>query len=133
MLSALNSTGWIGVGFQMNGIQPPSPMAEKILSIAGIYKNRGDGAFLAGKVISEFGIIGIVLVGLLSKQIFNSFRFIKSQLDNQLSKDKKLVFCHAVVFSFTIELFFRGNGYFSPSLMFMLICLSYIKRPKYKG
>ena len=130
MLSALNSTHWVGVGFQMNGTQPTSAMAERTFSIAGIYKNRSDGAFLAGKIISEFGVVGIFLVALLSKQICKSFLFLKGQLNNRYLRDKKLVFSHAVVFSFIIELFFRGNGYFSPSLMFMLIFLAYIKRPQ---
>ena len=32
--------------------------AELIYSIAGEYKNRADGSFLASKLISEFGIFG---------------------------------------------------------------------------
>ena len=125
--AALVETNGLGLGFQMNGTQIPTDIAEKIRSIAGIYKNRQDGAFLSSKLISEFGVVGILIVLLFLKYILTSFVFLKREL-NKAYKNIKLVFCHGVVFSFSVEMFFRSTGYFTSSLVIMLLCLYHIKR-----
>jgi hypothetical protein len=130
--AALVETNGIGLGFQMNGTQIPTDIAEKIRSIAGIYKNRQDGAFLSSKLISEFGVVGILIVLLFMKYIITSFVFLKRE-SNKTNKNIKLVFCHGVVFSFSIELFFRSTGYFTSSLVILLLCVYYIKRNNVKG
>jgi hypothetical protein len=129
--AALVETNGLGLGFQMNGTQIPTDIAEKIRSIAGIYKNRQDGAFLSSKLISEFGVVGILIVLLFLSYIIRSFIFLKRE-QNKAYKDIKLVFCHGVVFSFSVEMFFRSTGYFTSSFVIMLLCLYYIKRTDVK-
>lgn len=128
MLSALKYSNFFGVGFQMNGVQPASDMAEKIRQISGIYKNRDDGAFLAGKIISEFGVVGLVFVFYMIKEMLKSAIFLKRNYSRvHLNKAvTKTFFSHGVIVAFSVELLLRGNAYFSPSFILFLTCCLYV-------
>ncbi|ASJ39824.1 hypothetical protein [Vibrio vulnificus] len=112
---ALAETNFIGLGFQNNGMQQSGPMTNIIFSIYSGVLNRFDGGFLASKIISEFGIFGIlfVFIFLLSVVLIWWRCFYKNFLfDSQLN-----VLFYSLSFSLLIEMIFRGYGYFSPTFM----------------
>lgn len=116
-ISFLNSFGF-GLGFQKLGSQEAGPIGERIFELHGEYFNREDGGFLAAKIISELGFIGIILV-LIYIYIFLKFTY-KSKLLYR-KKSSRDVFFYTLIICFFVELFLRGYGYFSPGII-VLIC-----------
>lgn len=128
---ALRETSGIGLGFQRMGTLPPGEYGEKIFSIFGGFLNRNDGSFLAAKIISEFGILGILLVSGFLKSFFKSAVFISKYQKFKLVHNKgeefsaKKIFVHTIILFFFTEMFIRGYGYFSSGvfLLFMSILI----------
>lgn len=129
----LFNTYGIGVGFQRLGQTPPLNISELIFSLAGEYKNRNDGGFLASKVIGEFGILGLSVVLLYIFQFINSFIFISRTLKSKLIIDPKLLFAHSIVLGFFIEMFGRGYGYFSPGVILIFVAVLILQFYKIKN
>ena len=125
---SFQETGGFGVGFQNMGILAPTAISELIYQLAGgFYKNRNDGSFLASKIISEFGVLGLMIVGLYLKQFFSSLLKISKYLNNTdlINFNSKispiLIFAHIHVIFFIIEMFAAGTGYFSTGVFLLLI------------
>lgn len=116
---------FLGIGFQMLGFDKSvlPPTSYVINEVAGSFLNISDGGFLAAKIITEFGFIGffIVLYFLFGNllYLFNGFT-LPTNLSG--SSDLHLNFRLMKLFSFAfmIEVFFRGYGYFSPALLFVI-------------
>jgi hypothetical protein len=73
-----------------------------------------NSAFLLSKLISEFGIFGLLFLIYYLKIFIKSFIFFKFEANSLLIKKKYLeIFYHISILSFSIELFIRGFGYFS--------------------
>jgi hypothetical protein len=123
--NALIDTKGVGLGFQNLGKQSPGIIAEKINILAGKYKNRSDGGFLAAKLIGEFGIIGLLIVISVTIRIvisyFNLVKFRKIKKERSI----KYYFADSVIVAFGFELFLRGYGYFT-SGVFLFICAVFI-------
>lgn len=131
-LSYLNffETAGLGLGFQMLGEDGTkySYFTDVIFNLTGGSLNVSDGGFLAAKLIAEFGVLGIITVFiyflflcrfvLKTNKMLNKAVFLDK--DNSDNIRKKIIFS-AFFWGFFVEFFFRGYGYFSPSL-FMLIC-----------
>lgn len=125
--------GGFGLGFQMLGshLTPILGVSEKIYQITGRYMNLEDGGFLAAKLISEFGFVGLIFVGLYAllfiKFLFDSF-FLRGLFSNCFSDGSrgKNVMAVSAFLGFFIELFLRGYGYFSPTLFLMLAFLFFL-------
>lgn len=122
-----------GLGFQMLGshLTPILDVSEKIYQMTGRYMNLEDGGFLAAKLISEFGFIGLFFVGwyifLFVKVLFNNI-FLRGLFSSYFSDDsrKKNVMAASAFLGFFVELFLRGYGYFSPTLFLMLAFLFFL-------
>lgn len=117
---SLIETNGFGLGLQMAGTNEPSLVAEKIYEIAGIYKNRADGGFLAAKLIIELGYIGLLI------NIIYLYLFFKSIL---ILRNRELdisVISYGVVFSFSVEMYVRNPGYFSFGAVIMIISLFFL-------
>lgn len=122
----LLETNGLGMGFQMLGSSETivSSFTWSIMELAsgGRALNLSDGGFLVAKVIAEFGILGLLVVGFyvfwLCKIPFviNRMHFCEKSSE----ADLRYVLGVAFIFSFLIEMFFRGYGYFSPSLFFVI-------------
>ncbi|MFT8211578.1 MAG: hypothetical protein ACMZI0_15200 [Symbiopectobacterium sp.] len=56
---ALFDTYGLGLGFQMAGTNGVGEYGYKIYVLSGMDLNRFDGGFLASKIVSEFGVIGV--------------------------------------------------------------------------
>jgi hypothetical protein len=134
-------TQGMGVGFQMLGLSnnPSSLFSDTIFNIYGKQFNVMDGGFLAAKLISEFGFLGIAITLFY---LFFILRFIfftnkiwkvawspESNVKKSFLKKKTLLL--GMVFAFFIELFFRSPGYFSPSFFIAMVALiSSYRMPK---
>ena len=135
----LMETDGLGLGFQMLGMIETSlsEYTTRIMVIAEKNLNLLDGGLLASKIISEFGIIGCMLIvyylffvvrfAFYSNKtwmIINSIN--NTQLIDELRK-KLLVL--SLVFGFSVEVFLRGYGYFSPGLFFVFVAIFYNIEP----
>ena len=84
--------------------------------------NLEDGGFLSAKLIAEFGVIGIAIVISYIIQIFKILFKIR-KLNQKIELDdmeKKQLILYGFIFSFLVEMFLRGYGYFSPCLLIVL-------------
>jgi len=129
-ISLYESYGF-GVGFQNMGILPPGEYGEMIYRLAGEFKNRNDGGFLAAKIVGEFGILGI---GLIIVYLFKFFRSIVYIINFTKAYDvnKKQasinypiasIFGHSIIIMFFLEMFGRGYGYFSTGVFLFFVAI----------
>lgn len=129
-ISLYESYGF-GVGFQNMGILPPGEYGEMIYHLAGKFKNRNDGGFLAAKLIGEFGILGIALIGAYLWKLFHSIiyviNFTKAYDLNRkqiiLNYSVVSILGHSVIIMFFLEMFARGYGYFSASIFLFFVAI----------
>ncbi len=132
----LLTTKGLGVGFQMLGMADTisSHFTEMISTIGAEPHNLTDGGFLASKIISEFGIIGIFIIIFyiyyLVRFIFYSNRvWNKIRLNNNINYIqglKKELLLRGILFGFLVEVFLRGYGYFSPGVFLALVVVFYL-------
>ena len=98
-------------------------LCEKYFFCSNLY----DGGFLLSKIITEFGIIGIIFSFVILVYIFLSFlrlRFIITKTALNIFKfTPREILMNAVIYSFIIELLFRGYGYFSTGFIMLIYCL----------
>ncbi|WP_238554693.1 hypothetical protein [Dickeya zeae] len=114
--NALLESHGIGLGLQMAGTNGVGQYGYVIQSLAGSDFNRNDGGFLASKIVSEFGAVGLLLsAGYLwvLKKAVNTINRIR---DNTDTESTLLKIAMAVVIGYAVEFFLRGYGYFSPGL-----------------
>ncbi len=87
-------------------------------TMRGGYLNLHDGGSLAPKIITEMGILGLILLGIyLFYFIFISKLIIKKGIISPID----IFFCGIYLIFFT-QLFIRGTGYFAPSVF--IFCAS---------
>jgi len=135
--NSLVNTRGLGLGFQMLGTEDPNEISlilDSILSQGG-EMNRADGGFVAAKLIAELGLAGVILAGFVFVQILKSFiwlrrywraclRFKVNYSDYRL----KLVVANSLIVTFFIEMFLRGGGYFSLTVVFFAFSLLYVRK-----
>jgi len=124
--NALINTNFRGLGIQMLGTQPPSYLASQISIVLGKEGevNRTDGSFLAAKLVAELGILGILFVAIYIRMFFKSFFYLRTAIrTSRLKEPSVAVLSHAIIFSFSVEMFVRGYGYFSPGIFLFMICV----------
>jgi hypothetical protein len=106
-----------GIGFQNLGTIGMESLFRKLAFLqSGSFKTdiSLNSAFLLSKLISEFGIFGLLFLIYYLKIFLKSFIFFKFEANLLLIKKKYLeIFYHISILSFSIELFIRGFGYFS--------------------
>ncbi|MEC5325826.1 hypothetical protein [Aurantimonas sp. A3-2-R12] len=121
---SLIETGGAGRGFQSMGTSEPGPIAERIRSIAHMYKNRNDGGSLAPKIVSEFGYIGIgVVAALLGAGVY---AFCNLAVADRAKIEPLRAISYCFIVSLVVELFLRGYGYFSPGVFLAIVGLTII-------
>jgi hypothetical protein len=125
-------TNGIGLGFQMLGKSTTmyGNITHIMISLLGGYTplNAEDGGFLAAKLIAEFGLIGIFIVlayGFFLVKILHRLRKLyRKQLLTEIEKRKLLAY--GIIFSFFVEMFLRGYGYFSPGVLMIFISIIFL-------
>jgi len=124
VLDAVQRTGGWGIGFQQLGFVPfDSPSANVLFRILRSDSNILDGGFVAAKLLSELGAIGLALI---LAYIYLGARLgwkLRRSIASGTSLPPKLVFSGAVVCGYSIELFVRGLGYFSGSALLLIAAI----------
>jgi hypothetical protein len=124
------NSNFFGIGFQQLGFTPiETDTSIKIDTLIEGKLNDKDGSFDASKIISEFGLFGIVILIFYFKLLIKSLKILST--DKIVCKNSSiLVFCCCSVFSFFIEIFIRGVGYFSPTFFIFITSVLYIVNKK---
>ncbi len=118
-LSVVESFGG-GVGFQQMGIVgPEGNVMERIVQIVGVKLNHNDGGFLASKVVTEFGAVGLFFIFVFACVFVRSLFLLK--FAERMGQVR--IFLSCVFVMFAVELFVRGTGYFTPTIFMFLVSL----------
>jgi hypothetical protein len=117
-----------GVGFQNFGAIGMESLFRKVITLrSGAFGADSSliSSFLLSKLISEFGVFGIIFLFYYFKFFIESFIFFKFRHNLFLIQKKYLeIFYHISILSFSIEIFVRGFGYFTiGSFLFILSVL----------
>ena len=129
-VKSLVNTNGLGLGFQMMGSQDPSEITKSIIRYLGNPNsdgvNREDGGFLAAKIITEFGLFGIILVLYYLFLFLKAMRYLKNMAKpNEYNENFKMLLAYSMIYSFSAYVFIRGIGYFNPSVFIFLVALLY--------
>lgn len=121
---AFHRTGGWGLGFQQLGQGSfSSPSADAIFKLTnGRDLNVEDGGFVAAKIVAEFGLFGIAALILIVRRILDCARRLRT-FARQSSIEMALTgYTLALIFvvGTTVELFVRGIGYFSGTILLAL-------------
>jgi hypothetical protein len=118
-----NSTGW-GLGFQQLGIRGTSVEASDLIyMIVGGYGNVLDGGFTFAKILSEFGVLGMLLIlGYLILAVA-AMRQLRAAAKAPTGVSASRVFAAAIIVCYGIELFVRGAGYFTATTALLVAAL----------
>lgn len=118
-LNFINSNG-LGIGFQQMGFNHLIGHSQAVLEkLHAGNLNIYDGSFIASKLISEFGFIGlslcVIYVFMLGKIYISFYRTEdKSPID---------VLAYCLYFSFFIPFFVRGAGYINPYIFSFILSI----------
>lgn len=122
---AIRNTHGLGLGFQQLGINTTNvPAAVIIRSMRnGEDSNVLDGSFVASKLIGEFGILGIALVIKYIVMALKSGWELRKYALRKIKIDNLLILVNSSICGFFIEMFVRGSGYFSGTMLFFIASL----------
>lgn len=122
------NTNFFGIGFQQLGFVPvETDTSIQIDKLIDGKLNEKDGSFDASKIISEFGIFGILILLIYFKFLFRCLKLLSKSERYDVS-NSVIIFCCCSVFSFFIEIFIRGVGYFSPTFFLFITSLLYLTK-----
>lgn len=123
-LIMLHDSSWVGAGFQQFGIVGNRGEISNQLENLGFSElNIHDGGTTASKILGEFGLFGIFF--LLNYLYLFIITFLKIKSFNGLKDNTLELFFSCSILAFSVELFVRGIGYFSPGcylFVFALFC-----------
>jgi hypothetical protein len=92
----------------------------------GLSSNLSDLGFVAAKIFAEFGIFfGLTLIILYFKNILRLFGRLKDSLFSSHANSKKFLIISPFFLLSPIEFFFKGNGYFTPGILMLLVLILY--------
>lgn len=135
-------TKGVGLGFQALGLSTTTlpEISEKIIHTSGVINNLTDGGFLASKLISEFGLIGLI-ISMAFAYFIIKYTFMLHNYHALLRKSpsnpnnvniKKKIILLSLAFPFLVEFFLRGYGYFSPGLIIAFAAMVALIKLRYK-
>jgi hypothetical protein len=119
------ATNGLGIGLQQLGYTGYLGAYQEILYrlMDNSYLNLYDGGTTASKIISEEGIIGVILIVLY---LWYFLRYIGMYKKYSRLFTSIEVFSFSVYILFSIELFIRGSGYFTGTSLLFLSSLFYL-------
>lgn len=135
----LEASNGLGVGFQQFGhAGEPTALDPIILELQGPHAvrplNLYDGGSLAPKIVGEFGLLGILGLGLFVIQVTRSVYWLRrhqASWRKHQGQHAAQCFAHSAIVAMTIEVFVRGYGYFSPGVfLFATACLLLYRQRK---
>jgi hypothetical protein len=125
--------GW-GLGFQQLGVVPLHSLASaQIYQLAALELNEQDGGFLVAKIVSEFGVAGIVFSALyiLLATVWG-FR-LRAIGNHKVAAAPGELFALSVFVAFSLLMFVRAGGYFDgPTMLFAAACFYLLSEKRKK-
>lgn len=122
------TAGW-GLGFQQLGVHGTDvPFASVIQALIDDVANLNDGGFTLSKLVSEFGVFGILLALAHLKMAWGCARRLHQHGAGTAWVPVPVRLASAVVVAFSVELFIRGGGYFTASSLLYVASLIYLIR-----
>ena len=115
---SLLETNFVGIGLQQLGYEQ-----QNKYSYLGLV-DKG-GGLVAAKLIAETGIFGILMIILYIMIIFKCFKIIKNDSIRVHAK-----VAAAIIIAVVPEVFLRGGGYFSGSILLLISAIIYLKTKK---
>lgn len=115
----------LGVGFQQMGIVGPAGTYMDMLDDLNLSNlNSLDGSLTGAKIITEFGIFGILIIFLYLYKLVHEIHALRMfSCKSILPADSFNLFCSCCYVSYSIELFVRGTGYLAMSTFLLIISL----------
>ena len=114
------SSGW-GVGFQQLGLNGSDTTASDLIySLIGTFSNLTDGGFTLAKVVSEFGVFGLLIVAVFFRKAGQAWQALRRIAHGEANASRALVFAQSVVLCYCVELLVRGTGYFSGTAILLV-------------
>jgi hypothetical protein len=108
-------TNGFGVGFQQFGIVGGrGEIQEEFVRLGVEGLNLFDGGTVASKLIGEFGVLGLGIVVVFVALWWRVGKRMRLE-EGRVGIESQRVLAWSVVFSFGIDMFARGTGYFSSS------------------
>ena len=124
--SLRNSHYW-GLGFQQLGAFGTNvEFADLIYTLIGDNSNLSDGGFTLSKLVSEFGLLGMVLAGVHFYAALRCGLMLRKVASRRLALPVGKVLACAVVVAFSVDMLIRGNGYFTASSLFYLVAVMHL-------
>ena len=133
-MNSLNTKG-LGIGFQQTGIHGFQSYISGLIYLQTHHHMTGVGAWnirfesftIAPKLISEFGILGILAICFYLRYFIDSFVYLSKSVSNKITSSCYLdILFHSIYILFFISLFVRGTGYFSVSTLFFFSSVIYL-------
>jgi hypothetical protein len=118
---SLLETNFIGTGLRQLGNEPANKFSD--LMIEGM--DRKSGGFVGAKLIAELGILGILIIISYTLIIFKCLKIL---INNSIERQVKIA--AAAIIAVAPEIFLRGGGYFSPSLLLAISSIIFLKSKK---
>jgi hypothetical protein len=114
--SLKSSSGW-GLGFQQLGFGYTNvPASYRLYYLLKRDSNLVDGGFLLSKMGSEFGIFGLIFVGIVTANAARCLFLLRSYAMGNRHFDAATVLALASNYSIVLEIYVRGANYFTGSV-----------------
>jgi len=127
IVESVSNSSWFGLGFQQLGVNGTSVDSSLyIMEVIGVNINLLDGGFTLAKIISEFGIFGIFLIIFYIFFTFYSIKILRLTIKGLKYSPCIILFAHVIIVSFSVELFIRGQGYFTGSFVMLSMATTVI-------
>lgn len=115
------TSGW-GAGFQQFGVTDTyGSVAERIQNLGISEQNRFDGGITAAKILGEFGFLSFIFFASYFALLFRSLFKIRQARRLRYPLRESSAFFYSCAIAFSMELFVRGIGYFSPGAFLYLV------------
>ena len=108
-----STKGW-GVGFQQLGFGYTNvPASYRIFYLLKRDSNLIDGGFLLSKAGSEFGVLGLVFIGIITTNAGRCFLLLRSYAMGNRQFDPATVLALSSCYAIVLEIYVRGANYFT--------------------
>lgn len=126
-ISLEETRGW-GIGFQRLGFTNLfTPSSNIIYALTGADLNLRDGGFNAAKLITELGIAGVILSVWYLVTLGRMMLRLRRVASGRLALPDGACFAMAAFVGAAIEVFVRGAGYFTSTMLLGLAAIPYLR------
>lgn len=127
--TSLTETSGAGIGFQRLGFTNLfTPSSNIIYALTGADLNLRDGGFNAAKLITELGVIGLILSLWYLLTMARTMLRLRQVAQGLLAIPEGTIFAMAAFVGVSVEVLVRGAGYFTSTMLLALAAIPYVRR-----